>query len=93
MVMLPAEQRRWTACAAALKLARDKLAGSWQLGILEIDYRLRTTAGETLSRSLGELLSLEQDFPEELDLWRLLPFIYESLGSAVDAERETERHR
>ena len=87
---LPAWQRDWTHFEAAFDDARDALADSWQLRMLDVDYSLRKPASE-LSLALGKLFAIERDFPDNVELWRRLPLAYESIGQTGHANRALER--
>lgn len=85
----PVNERDWRDFEESLKTARNQLADSWQLRLLEVDYavhRDRINPRDN-SQALGKLLAVEQDFPKELEVWKRLPFIYESFGLRSDADR------
>ena len=86
---LPRSERDWQSFKKALRLARNQIADSWKLRLLEVDYAIhRDRRGSPdLSAALGKLLTLENDFGGDLDVLQRLPFIYQSLGFQADADR------
>lgn len=85
---LPSDQRNWSDCESALQSARTKLANSWKLNLVELDFQIHKEGTEaTLSRTLAKLLSVERNFPNEQEVWKRLPLIYESLGQTSEADR------
>lgn len=87
-ITLPPAERTWSAFLEATEAASTKLASSWRLALLEADYLHRT---RRRSEALGQLLMAEREFPDEVELWRQLVFIYEALGRPADANRALER--
>ena len=87
----PHAERNWTQFEEAFQKARWQLADSWRLRLIDVDYAMRRTDKHDVSTVLGKLLSVETDFPEEIQVWRRLPFIYETIGSEDDADRAMNR--
>lgn len=85
----PADERNWSDFRDALASVRFKMADSWQLRLLEADYAIhrKRVNQSDYSEAMGKLLAIEQDFPDELEVWKRLPFVYESLGMPADADR------
>ena len=85
----PSRSRDWTKFEEALGTVRAQLADSWQLRLLEADYAIHRDRVNTkdYSAAVGKLLSIEQDFPKEIEIWKRLPFVYESIDMPSDADR------
>ena len=88
-LMVPSTQRTWTEFEKALAVAKERLTNSWQLRFLELDYVLHTSRDE--SRTLAFLLSIEHDFPNNVEVWSRLPLIYESIGQTAQTDRVLKR--
>lgn len=87
---LPEWERDWTQFKAAFDNAREALADSWQLRMLDVDYSLRRSESD-LSLTLGKLFAIERDFADNVELWRRLPLAYESIGQTEHANRALSR--
>ena len=87
----PRAERSWVEFEDAFRKARWQLADSWRLRLIDVDYATRRIDQQDVSNVLGKLLSIESDFPDEIQVWRRLPFIYESIGSADEADRALNR--
>ena len=85
----PSRSRDWSKFEDALKTVRTQLADSWQLRLLEADYAIHRDRvnKKDYSAAVGKLLAIEQDFPQEVEIWKRLPFVYESIGMPNDADR------
>ena len=86
---VPRSKRDWSEFNRAFAEARSRLPDSWELRILDVDHSIRQ--GDDLSQTFAKLLSIEQDFPNELNVWRQLPVIYESIGESTEANRTLDR--
>ena len=75
----PRGEREWNQFDDAFKDARWQLADSWKLRFIDVDHAIRRSNNSDVSNVLGKLLSIESDFPDDVQVWRRLPFIYLSL--------------
>ena len=87
----PEGEREWNQFDDAFKDARWQLADSWKLRFIDVDHAIRRSNHGDISVVLGKLLSIESDFPEDVQVWRRLPFIYETIGAPEDTDRALNR--
>lgn len=88
---IPSADRNWKPFEDALNESLSQLSDSWKLRLLDVDYSIRRDAGDDRSQTLGKLLSIEQDFPDNVDVWTRLPLIYESIGERAETDRTLNR--
>jgi tetratricopeptide (TPR) repeat protein len=91
------EQRVWQRFEQMVAHAREKLDDKtmedpWRVELLYIDFLFaktnNTAASETKPEAAIALLNtLEQRYPNDAELWRLLPSIYERMGLHDESDR------
>ncbi len=96
-ILLAPHDRVWkrldSAVAKAVALADDKtLPEPWRVPLLQVDCLLaRSKEGQNSpspNEAVAKLLSqAEVDYPTTVELWRMLPLFYQSIGRSEDADR------
>ena len=89
-LLRPSDERDWSSITATLDKAEVALPQSWEVALLRVRLMLEQSDSKSLTSALEVLSRLEQQHPNNEQLWSQLVLTYERLDRPQDAERAIE---